>query len=228
LQTTVLLARLAASLSGSERAGVKALFSGPSGTGKTMAARALATALGRQLYRIDLASVVSKWVGETEKNLREALSAAESSGAVLLFDEGDALFGKRGEVGRGSDRYANTEVAYLLQALEAYDGIAVVTTNARSNVDAAFERRFDACIEFHPPGPAEREAIWRLELGQAARGLPPSTLDEVARRVDLHGGSIASAARVARVLALDRGQVEVSEGDLREAVRSELLKTRRK
>jgi hypothetical protein len=228
LRTTTLLARLAASLPRSERVGVKALFSGPSGTGKTMAARALATELGRPLYRVDLASVVSKWVGETEKNLREALSAAESAGAVLLFDEGDALFGKRGDVSHGADRYANTEVAYLLQAVEAYDGIAIVTTNARSNVDAAFERRFDACIEFHPPGPVEREAIWRQELGEAAQGLPAATIEDVARRVDLHGGSIAAAARVARVLALDGGRAEVSDADLREAVRGELLKTRRK
>ena len=225
LRQIVLLARLSAAVEAPGRVGVKALFSGPSGTGKTMAARAVATALRLPLYRVDLASVVSKWVGETEKNLREALSAAEAAGAVLLFDEGDALFGKRGEVSRGADRYANMEVSYLLQAVEAYDGIAVVTTNARGNVDSAFERRFDACIEFQPPAPPERAAIWRQELGEAGRGLPDGLITEIAKRADFHGGSIAAAARVARVLSLHGGRAAVAEEDMREAVRIELLKS---
>jgi AAA+ superfamily predicted ATPase len=225
LRQIVLLAQLSAAVETPGRVGVKALFSGPSGTGKTMAARAIATALRLPLYRVDLASVVSKWVGETEKNLREALSAAEAAGAVLLFDEGDALFGKRGEVSKGADRYANMEVSYLLQAVEAYDGIAVVTTNARGNVDSAFERRFDACVEFQPPQPPERAAIWRQELGEAGRGLPDALIEELAKRADLHGGSIAAAARVARVLCLHGGRAAVAEPDLREAVRIELLKS---
>jgi len=225
LRQIVLLARLSASVETPGRVGVKALFSGPSGTGKTMAARAVATALRLPLYRVDLASVVSKWVGETEKNLREALSAAEAAGAVLLFDEGDALFGKRGEVSRGADRYANMEVSYLLQAVEAYDGIAIVTTNVRGNVDTAFERRFDACIEFQPPGAPERAAIWRQELGEAGRALPDALIADVSKRAELHGGSIAAAARVARVLSLSAGREAVAEQDLREAVRVEFLKS---
>jgi hypothetical protein len=225
LQQIVLLARLSSVVESPGRVGVKVLFAGPSGTGKTMAARALATELRFPLYRVDLAAVVSKWVGETEKNLREALAAAEAAGAVLLFDEGDALFGKRGEVTRGADRYANMEVAYLLQAVEAYDGIAVVTTNAKGNVDTAFERRFDASIEFLPPTPHERQAIWQQELGDAARGLPATLLTEIAKRADLHGGSIAAAARVAKVLALHGGRDAVAEQDLRAAVRAELLKS---
>jgi AAA+ superfamily predicted ATPase len=224
LRQIILLARLAVAVETPGRVGVKALFSGPSGTGKTMAARAIATELRVPLYRVDLASVVSKWVGETEKNLREALAAAEAAGAVLLFDEGDALFGKRGEVSRGADRYANMEVSYLLQAVEAYDGIAVVTTNARANVDTAFERRFDASIDFQPPAPAERAAIWRQELGEAGRALPSAVLEDLGNRADLHGGSIAAAARVARVLCVHGGRAEVSQEDLREAVRIELLK----
>jgi hypothetical protein len=225
LRQLVLLSRLSAVVDAPGRVGVKALFSGPSGTGKTMAARSIATALRLPLYRVDLASVVSKWVGETEKNLREALTAAESAGAVLLFDEGDALFGKRGEVTRGADRYANMEVSYLLQAVEAYDGIAIVTTNVRRNVDAAFERRFDACIEFQPPAAPERAIIWRQELGEAGRALGDALTTDIARRADLHGGSIAAAARIARVLATHGGRVAVSEQDLREAVRIELVKS---
>jgi ATPase family protein associated with various cellular activities (AAA) len=206
------------------RVGVKALFAGPSGTGKTMAARALASELRRPLYRVDLAAVVSKWVGETEKNLRDAMAAAEASGAVLLFDEGDALFGKRGEVSKGTDRYANIEVAYLLQALEAFDGVALVTTNLRGNIDEAFERRFDVMIEFTPPDRSARELIWRQELGDAASAAASDRLLDVARRAELNGGSIASAARVARVLALQRESAEVTEEDLRVAVQSEFLK----
>jgi SpoVK/Ycf46/Vps4 family AAA+-type ATPase len=224
LHQVVLLARLASSVETPGRVGIKALFSGNSGTGKTMAARAVASALGLPLYRVDLAGVVSKWVGETEKNLRDALSAAEAGGAVLLFDEGDALFGKRGEVNRGSDRYANTEVAYLLQAVEAYDGVVVVTTNERANMDKAFERRFDACIEFPMPAPPERAAIWRQELGQAGASLPDGVITDLSKRAELAGGAIAAAARIARVLALHAGHERVTELDLRRAVRSELLK----
>jgi SpoVK/Ycf46/Vps4 family AAA+-type ATPase len=224
LRQIVLLAELSGEVDAPGRLGVKALLSGPSGTGKTMAARAIASALHLPLYRVDLASVVSKWVGETEKNLRDALGAAEASGAVLLFDEGDALFGKRGEVNRGADRYANMEVSYLLQAVEAYDGIAIVTTNARGNVDTAFERRFDVCIEFRAPASHERAAIWRQELGQAGQSLPDAVLVDIAKRVELHGGNIAAAARVARVLSVHEGRTAVAENDLREAVRLELLK----
>jgi hypothetical protein len=224
LKRLLFLCQSASVLETSGRVGVKALFAGPSGTGKTMAARALAHALRRPLYRVDLAAVVSKWVGETEKNLRDAMAAAEASGAVLLFDEGDALFGKRGEVSKGTDRYANIEVAYLLQALEAFDGIAVVTTNLRSNIDEAFERRFDVTIEFAPPDRAAREVIWRQELGAAAGVSAVDALSEIARRGELSGGSIASAARVARVLALQRGTPEVHPEDLRVAIQSEFLK----
>jgi SpoVK/Ycf46/Vps4 family AAA+-type ATPase len=206
------------------RVGVKALLTGPSGTGKTLAARAIANSLGRPLYRIDLSAVVSKWVGETEKNLRTALAAAELAGAVLLFDEGDALFGKRGEVSKGTDRYANIEVSYLLQAIEAFDGIAVVTSNLRSNIDEAFERRFDVAIEFTAPSRRERALIWRQELGDEGKALPESVVQDVARRAELTGGGIAAASRLARVLARERGETMVSEEDMRVSVHSEFLK----
>ena len=207
------------------RVGVKALLSGPSGTGKTMAARAIAHGLRRPLHRIDLASVMSRWVGETEKALRDALATAEITGAVLLFDEGDSLFGSRAEVEKGSDRYANMEVSYLLQAIETYAGIAIVTTNQKQQIDPAFDRRFDISIDFTAPGRYERLAIWKQELGDAAHALLPEQLAQLARHAELSGGSIASAARMARVLATRRGSGGVSSDDVRLAVQGEYVKT---
>jgi SpoVK/Ycf46/Vps4 family AAA+-type ATPase len=125
-----------------------ALFHGPTGTGKTAAAQALARELGQDVLRVDLASVVSKYIGETEKNLDAIIADAERSGAILLFEEADALFGKRSEVKDSHDRYANLEVAYLLQRIEAFNGIALLTTNARQNIDPAFLRRLRYVIEF--------------------------------------------------------------------------------
>lgn len=200
---------------------MKALFAGAPGTGKTLAARALATELGRSLYRIDLAAVTSKWLGETEKNLARALEIAEPTGAVLLFDDGEALMGQRGDVSRGSDRYANLEVAYLLQALESHDGIVVVTTNARERMDKAFIRRFDVIAEFARPDADARESLWRQELGDTARALDGATLRDVAERADLTGGHIAAAARLARVLAAAAGSNDVRGVDLIEAVACE-------
>jgi hypothetical protein len=197
--------RQSSRLAAPTRRGVKALLSGPSGTGKTLTARWVARELGRPLYRIDLATVVSKWIGETEKNLRVAMHAAEAAGAVLLFDEGDALFGSRGEVSRGSDRYANMEVSYMLQALELLDGLAIVTTNLRGNIDRAFLRRFDVTVEFHPPDAALRLALWRQELGDAASAISDEMLERVAADAELSGGNIAVACRTALALALSDG-----------------------
>ena len=207
-----------------QRRGVKALFSGSSGTGKSLTARIIASELRLPLFRVDLASVVSKWVGETEKNLAQALHAAESSGAVLLFDEGDALFAKRGEVQRGTDRYANMEASYLLQAFEAFDGVAIVTTNLLGNIDSAFVRRFDVCVHFQPPEPAERATLWRRELGAPGETLTPAFVDRTLAAATLTGGNIASASRLARALAAQRSDALVSEGDVCTAVGSELDK----
>jgi SpoVK/Ycf46/Vps4 family AAA+-type ATPase len=146
------------------RGGITALFAGQPGTGKTMAAEIVAGELGLDLYRIDLSAVVSKYIGETEKNLEKIFRAADQGEAVLLFDEADAIFGKRSEVRDARDRYANVEVAYLLQRLENYDGLAVLTTNLRGNIDEAFIRRLDCVMEFPLPEEAERLRIWRLAL----------------------------------------------------------------
>ena len=225
LEQLLALARLHPELDAlSGRRGVKALFAGPSGTGKTMAARAVASELCLPLYRVDLSAVVSKWVGETEKNLRHALEAAEAAGAVLLFDEGDALMSKRGEVTRGTDRYANLEVSYLLQALETHDGIVVVTTNLRANLDSAFMRRFDVNVDFAPPMRQGRAVLWRQELGPAAGAALSEPFIQELASAELTGGNIASAARLALALARRDGTERVSESDACTAVAAELLK----
>jgi hypothetical protein len=184
--------------------GVSALFAGESGTGKTMAAEVLARELGLDLYRIDLAAVVSKYIGETEKNLKRVFDAAEDGGAVLLFDEADALFGKRSEVKDSHDRYANIEVGYLLQRMEAYRGLAILTTNLKGALDPAFQRRLRFVVHFPFPDERQREAIWRSVLPAA---LPRAALDE-RRLAQLHmaGGGIRNVALNAAFIAAERDE----------------------
>ncbi|HVC33401.1 MAG TPA: ATP-binding protein [Chloroflexota bacterium] len=183
------------------RAGLTALFAGQPGTGKTMAAEIVAGALGLELYRIDLAAVVSKYIGETEKNLETIFRAADQGDAVLLFDEAEALFGKRSEVRDAHDRYANVEVAYLLQRLETYDGPAILTTNLRGSMDEAFVRRLDFVLEFPMPEEAERVAIWHLALPREAPLDPDLDLAFLARKFRLTGGHIRNIALGAAFLA---------------------------
>jgi adenylate kinase family enzyme len=190
-------------LSGSQ--GLKVLFAGESGTGKTMAARMLANELGLDIYRIDLAAIVSKYIGETEKNLDRIFAAAEDSNAILFFDEADSLFGKRTEVRDSHDRYANIEVSYLLQKMEDYPGAVVLATNFRKNIDDAFLRRLDFLVDFPFPEPDDRERIWRRQLpAQAPLGadVDPSQL---AVRFKLSGGSIRNCSLAAAFLAADEG-----------------------
>ncbi|HWJ72312.1 MAG TPA: ATP-binding protein [Kaistia sp.] len=183
--------------------GLVALFSGESGTGKTLAAEAIATEAGLDLYRIDLASLVSKYIGETEKNLKRLFDAAEASGAVLLFDEADALFGKRSDVKDSHDRYANIEVAYLLQRVETYRGLAVLTTNMKSALDRAFLRRIRFVVNFPMPDQAARERIWRRQFPAAA---PLGAIDFAAlSRLNICGGNIRSIAVNAAFKAADAG-----------------------
>jgi hypothetical protein len=184
--------------------GISALFAGPSGTGKTMAAEVLAGALRLDLYRIDLSSVVSKYIGETEKNLRRIFDAAEVGGAILLFDEADALFGRRSEVKDSHDRYANIEVSYLLQRMESYRGLAILTTNMKDALDAAFMRRLRFVVEFPFPAAAARAEIWR---GIFPAGVPTDGLkiDRLAR-LNVAGGNIRNIALGAAFLAADEDQ----------------------
>src|SRR5207302_7868755 len=156
--------------------GITALFEGPSGTGKTMAAEVIAGVLALDLYRIDLSQVVSKYIGETEKNLRRVFDAAESGGVILLFDEADALFGRRSEVKDSHDRYANIEVSYLLQRMEAYRGLAILTTNMKDALDTAFMRRIRFIVQFPFPDMIPRVEIWQRIFPTSA---PTGGLDGV-------------------------------------------------
>lgn len=195
------------------RAGLRLLFSGPPGTGKTLAAEVMAGALGRDLLVIDLSRLVSKWLGETEKNLSAAFDAAERGGCALFFDEADALFGKRTEVGDARDRYANLETAYLLSKLERFDGVAILASNLRQNLDAAFARRLDFIVAFDQPDPAGRAALWRRHLPASAPVAPSVDVDRLAALYDLPGALIRNAAVAAAFLAASGGgEPEGSEG----------------
>ncbi|MFC5437153.1 ATP-binding protein [Rhodanobacter umsongensis] len=200
---------------------ISALFTGESGTGKTMAAEVLARELGLSLYRIDLSAVVSKYIGETEKNLRKLFDAAEDGGAILFFDEADALFGKRSEVKDSHDRYANIEVNYLLQRLESFRGLAILATNMKGALDSAFLRRLRFVINFPFPGTAERRAIWASVFpAQAAVGA--LDFDRLAR-LALTGGSIQGIALNAAFMAAKAG-VSIGMPLLLDAVRTEYRK----
>lgn len=211
------------SLARSVNSGVRALFQGPSGTGKTLAARLLASALDRDLYRVDLAAVVNKYIGETEKNLARIFAAAEELDVVLLFDEGDALLARRTGVSSANDRYANLETNFLLQRLESFEGIAVVTTNAAELIDDAFQRRMDAVIDFRAPEPPERWALWQIHLPEDHR-VDTALLREAASRCQLTGGQIRNAVLHASLLALSDGGVLCSE-HLDGAIRREYRKS---
>jgi hypothetical protein len=203
--------------------GVTALFAGPSGTGKTLSARAIAGELGIDLLQIDLAQVVSKYIGETEKNLSAAFAAAEASGLALLFDEADALFGKRSEVRDAHDRYANIETAFLLQRIEDFTGLVILTTNLRPNLDTAFLRRLQFVIDFPRPDAALRAEIWRRAFPPLAPLAADLDRDLLAERLDLTGGSIQAAALRAAYLAAGEGQ-PIGMRHVVYACRCELLK----
>ncbi len=196
--------------------GLKVLFAGESGTGKTMAAQVLGAMLGLDLFRVDLATIVSKYIGETEKNLERIFTAADGSNAILFFDEADALFGKRSEVSDSHDRYANIEVAYLLQRMEAYPGAVILATNFRRNIDDAFVRRLDFVIDFPFPEANDRRRIWRRVLPQSAPVAADVDFDFLAERFKLSGGAIRNCSLAAAFRAADEG----SEIEMRHLVRA--------
>lgn len=187
--------------------GLNVLFAGPSGTGKTMAAEIMAGELGLDLYKIDLATVVSKYIGETEKNLARIFDEAETSNAILFFDEADALFGKRSEVRDSHDRYANIEISYLLQRMEEYDGVVILATNLHKNMDEAFVRRMHFTVEFPFPDVGNRQRIWEKIWPDETPRDPGLDLDFMARRFEITGGSIRNVALAAAFLAADDGRV---------------------
>ena len=202
--------------------GVRALFSGPSGTGKSLAARLLASVLHMDLYRLDLASVVNKYIGETEKNLGQAFARAEELDVILLLDEGDALLTQRTSVNTSNDRYANLETNYLLQRIESFEGILIVTSNASDRIDTAFQRRMDVIVDFRPPDAAERYGIWYLHLPEE-NAVDQQLLRDIAGRCNLTGAQIRNAALHASLLALTDGGVITSE-HLLDAVQREYRK----
>ncbi|MFG2679435.1 ATP-binding protein [Streptomyces sp. NPDC048392] len=213
------------SAGGGRGRGVLGLFAGESGTGKTLSAEVVAADLGLDLYVVQLSSVVDKYVGETEKNLERIFTEADRTDAVLLFDEADAVFGKRSEVKDSHDRYANMESAYLLQRLESFDGIALLTTNLRANIDEAFTRRLDLVVDFPFPDAGQRLALWRHGLSHVPSddGIDPAPL---ARDFELAGGSIRSAVVTAAYLAAGRDGT-VTADDLLEGARREYRKAGR-
>ena len=206
--------------------GLTALFAGEPGTGKTMAAQVLARELGLELFRVDLSRVMSKYIGETEKNLSQLFDDARASGAILFFDEADALFGKRTEVKDAHDRYANLEIGYLLQRMEEHVGTTVLATNRMADLDEAFTRRFHFILDFSMPGPPERRRIWEGMLPREAAREPGIDLDALARDYDISGGEIRNSVLSAAFIAAGQG-VPIGLRHLKRGLRRELLKTGR-
>jgi ATP-dependent 26S proteasome regulatory subunit len=206
--------------------GVRMLFAGPPGTGKTLAAEVLAHTLGVDLLVVDISRLVSKWIGETEKNLAEVFDSAERTQAVLLFDEADALFGKRTEVSDAHDRYANLETAYLLSRLERFDGLAILSTNLRNNIDTAFTRRLEFVVDFDEPSLEERTAIWRCHLPPDAPLAPDVRVAELAALYPIVGGLIRNAS-VAAGFTASAANSAITRTDLVRAIRREYEKSGR-
>ena len=204
--------------------GVCALFAGPPGTGKTMAAEVIASKLGIDLYRIDLSTIVSKYIGETEKNLEKIFTAAERSNAILFFDEADAIFGKRSEVKDAHDRYANMEVGYLLQRMERYDGVTILATNLRANLDDAFTRRLHFAIDFPFPDEAQRLLMWQTLFPRGAPCMGELDFAGLARQHKVTGGVIRNIVVNACYLAADGKEGGVTQAHLLHATRRELQK----
>lgn len=211
-------------MSGKIRPGLRALFYGPPGTGKTLTATLLGKATNRDVYRVDLSLVVSKYIGETEKNLSNVFSQAEKRDWILFFDEADALFGKRTETRSSHDRYANQEVAYLLQRLETFDGITILASNLKENLDQAFTRRFESIIYFPMPGSEERLSIWKNGVPAKARLAPEVKLEEIAGKHEMSGGAIMNAIRTASLAALKDGSGELSLPMILWGIRKEMEK----
>jgi SpoVK/Ycf46/Vps4 family AAA+-type ATPase len=200
--------------------GVTALFQGGPGTGKTLVASAIANELGMDLYRVDLSRIMSKWIGETEQNLAKLFDAAEDGHAIILFDEADSLFARRTEVRTSVDRYANLEVNYLLQRLDTFEGIAILTTNVGTAIDGAFKRRLSFRLTLPFPDEEGREALWRSHLPPELPRLGSFDLADLARRYRLSGGYIRNAAVRAAFLAAEE-QSPLTQDHLERAIRAE-------
>lgn len=204
--------------------GVRVLFYGPSGTGKTLTASLLGKEFQCPVYRIDLSQIVSKWIGETEKNIARIFDIAENKNWILFFDEADALFSKRGNVNNSNDRRANQEVSYLLQRVENYNGTIVMATNLKDNIDEAFMRRFQLIIHFPKPDLAARQSIWHNLLDNTFPFHEDMDLEEIAAQYELSGGIMKNAFRNLILKVVDREQQIIKQQDLHEAIQNEQQK----
>jgi AAA+ superfamily predicted ATPase len=203
--------------------GYRTLFYGPSGTGKTLTATLLGNEFNRPVFRIDLSQVVSKYIGETEKNLEKIFNQAEHKEWILLFDEADALFGKRTSTKSSNDRYANQEVSYLLQRVEQFNGLVILTSNFKSNIDDAFLRRFNSIVKFSKPTVLERMKLWKNFIPKNT-SVAPETIEKLANNFELTGAQIVSAIMHSSLIAIDKNQSELTYSDLLQGVRAEFHK----
>jgi hypothetical protein len=204
--------------------GYKVLFHGPPGTGKTMAAALLGKVFNLDVYRVDLSMVISKYIGETEKNLEKVFKRAENKNWILFFDEADALFGKRTNISDSHDKYANQEIAYLLQRLESYPGLVILASNMRANVDEAFTRRLQCIIHFQKPQFRERARLWTQAFSAQSVAPPREELERIAQQYELSGGSIINIVQYASLMALSRDQNEIAMEDILAGIKKEYRK----
>ena len=209
---------------GKIKPGYKVLFHGPSGTGKTMTACLLGKYTGRDVYRIDLSTVISKYIGETEKNLSKLFDKAENKDWILFFDEADALFGKRTNVRDAHDKYANQEVSYLLQRIESHAGLVILASNMKSNIDSSFTRRFNSLIEFENPATIERVKLWKNYLPKAARLSKKIDLSEISQKYELTGANIVNVIQFAGLQTMEKKSNTISEEDLLKGIQKEYFK----
>lgn len=211
-------------MKGKLRPGFTSLFYGPPGTGKTLSASLLGKYCGRDVYKIDLSLIVSKYIGETEKNLAKVFDMAEDKGWILFFDEADALFGRRTRVDNAHDRFANQEVSFLLQRIEEFNGVVILASNLKSNIDEAFLRRFHSVVYFPMPKPLERQRIWERAFSPKAVLEPAIDLARIAGKHELSGGTVMNVVRYASLKALSRNDVTITLEDMEEGIRKEFLK----
>jgi SpoVK/Ycf46/Vps4 family AAA+-type ATPase len=211
-------------MKGKIKPGFRVLFHGPPGTGKTMTACLLGKYTNRDVYRIDLSMVVSKYIGETEKNLSRLFDKAANKDWILFFDEADSIFGKRTNVRDAHDKYANQEVSYLLQRIESHAGLVILASNLKSNIDASFTRRFNSMVEFENPGVAERLLLWKNYLPENVKLDKKISLREVAQKYDLAGANIVNAIHYAGLKTLENKSTTISQADFMSGIQKEYQK----
>jgi SpoVK/Ycf46/Vps4 family AAA+-type ATPase len=204
--------------------GYRSLFYGPSGTGKTLTACLIGDTVSADVYRIDLSMVVSKYIGETEKNLANIFDQAQNKSWILFFDEADALFGKRTQTTSAHDRYANQEISYLLQRVEDFPGVVILATNLKGNIDDAFARRFQSQVYFPMPDADQRLQLWKNMLNHRCRPTKDTDLNEISEIYELSGGAITNVVRYGAILALQNNREAIFHGDLVKGISKELRK----